>query len=82
VVNPRRIYHLPAQPDTWTEVDVDASFVLRDEDMHTKAGWTPFAGKTVFGRVERVFLRGQLAFDGMAILARPGSGRVLFQAES
>ena len=79
VENPRRIYRLPEQPETFVEVDVDARFVLRDEAMQTKVKWTPFAGMEVFGRVERVVLRGETVFAGGQVLARPGSGRVLFQ---
>jgi carbamoyl-phosphate synthase/aspartate carbamoyltransferase/dihydroorotase len=76
---PRRIYGLPDQPETGIDVDVDAHYTLRDEDMRTKAGWTPFAGMPVFGRVERVTLRGRVVYEGGAILAQPGSGQVLFQ---
>jgi carbamoyl-phosphate synthase/aspartate carbamoyltransferase/dihydroorotase len=76
---PRRIYGLPEQPQTTVDVDVDAQYPLRDEDMHTKAGWTPFAGMPVFGRVERVTLRGRVVYEDGVILAQPGSGEVLFQ---
>lgn len=76
---PRRIYGLPEQPETTIDVDVDAQFTLRDEDMHTKAGWTPFAGMPVFGRVERVTLRGQVVYKDGVLRAQPGSGQVLFQ---
>lgn len=58
-VNPRRIFGLPDQPDTWVEVDPDASYMLSNEGLHTKCGWTPFAGMTVRGRVRRVVLRGK-----------------------
>lgn len=79
VENPRRIYGLPPQPDTWVEVDVDVAWTPRDEDVRSRCGWTPFAGRQVRGRVERVVLRGQTVFDGARVLAAPGSGRVLFQ---
>jgi carbamoyl-phosphate synthase/aspartate carbamoyltransferase/dihydroorotase len=80
--HPRRIYGLPAQPDTWVEVDPDVRWELRDEEMHTRVRWTPFAGRTVVGRVERVVLRGQTVFEGGRVLAAPGSGRVLFADRS
>ncbi len=78
VENPRRIYRLPEQPETWVEVDVDAAYELRDEEMLTRVGWTPFAGRTVHGRVERVVLRGEVVFEGSEVKAKAGSGRVLF----
>lgn len=81
VENPRRIYGLPEQPDTSVDVDVDAAFVLNDAGQRTKSGWTPFAGRTVYARIERVTLRGQVVYDGEKVTARPGSGQVLFQSE-
>jgi len=80
VENPRRIYGLPVQPDTFVDVDVDARYELSDTGQHTKAGWTPFAGRPVFGRIERVTLRGRTVYDGERVLAEPGSGHVLFQS--
>jgi len=79
VENPRLIYALPEQPQTWVEVDVDTVHVLSDELTRARCGWTPFAGRHVKGRVEKVVLRGQTVFDGEQVLAAPGSGRVLFQ---
>ncbi|MBU0493161.1 MAG: amidohydrolase family protein [Chloroflexi bacterium] len=61
--NPRRIFHLPEQPDTWVEIDPAASYQLSNEGLLTKCGWTPFAGMTVRGRVQRVVLRGKLVFE-------------------
>ncbi|MBX3050520.1 MAG: amidohydrolase family protein [Caldilineaceae bacterium] len=78
--NPRRVYGLPSQPDTFVQVDVDARYELSDAGQRTKAGWTPFAGWSVFGKVEKVTLRGRVVYDGDRILADPGSGRVLFQS--
>ncbi len=79
VENPRSIYALPEQPQTWVEVDVDTVYALSDETMRARCGWTPFAGRQVKGRVEKVVLRGRTVFDGEQVLATPGSGRVLFQ---
>ncbi|MBX3015764.1 MAG: amidohydrolase family protein [Caldilineaceae bacterium] len=78
VTGPQQVYGIPSQPDTFIEVDVDASYLLRNEAMLTRVGWTPFAGMRVFGRVERVVLRGQTAFADGQVLAAPGSGQVLF----
>ncbi len=81
--NPRRIFGLPEQPDTFIEVDPEAEYIITNEQMQTKCGWTPFAGLTLTGRVERVTLRGTLVYDAAReglrekIVAQPGSGRVL-----
>ena len=79
VENPRRIYGLAEQEQTWVEVEMDKVYELDDASMHTRCGWTPFAGRTVKGRVAKVVLRGETVFEGERVLATPGSGRVLFQ---
>ena len=79
VKNPRRIYGLAEQPQTWVEVDVDKVYELHDRGMRTRCGWTPFAGRSVKGRVGKVVLRGETVFDGEQVVAKPGSGHVLFQ---
>jgi len=75
--NPRRIFGLPEQPDTYVDVDLAAAVELGSETLHTRAGWTPFAGVKVRGRVRRVVLRGVEAFRDGQVLAPPGSGRDL-----
>lgn len=75
--NPRRIYQLPAQPDTYIAVDPDTPFRLRHADQLTKVGWTPFDGHEVVGRVRRVVLRGQTVFADGVISAAYGSGHLL-----
>ena len=79
VENPRRIYGLAEQEQTWVEVDMDKAYKLDDAGMRTRCGWTPFAGRAVKGRVAKVVMRGETVFDGERVLATPGSGRVLFQ---
>ena len=75
VTNPRRIFSLPEQPDTWIEVDPDAEYEIRAADAYTRCGWTPFEGRRVRGRVERVVLRGQVAYENGKVVAAPGAGQ-------
>ncbi|MFM8322053.1 MAG: amidohydrolase family protein [Chloroflexota bacterium] len=81
VTNPRRIFSLPEQPQTWIEVDPQAEWEIRAAGQYTRCGWTPFEGWKVRGRVRRVVLRGQEAFRDGQVLAPPGSGRSLRSAE-
>jgi carbamoyl-phosphate synthase/aspartate carbamoyltransferase/dihydroorotase len=74
---PRRIFGLPAQPDTWVEVDLEARYTLRGQEMYTRCGWTPFEGRPVQGRVRRVVLRGRAVMEDGQIRAEPGFGRVV-----
>jgi carbamoyl-phosphate synthase/aspartate carbamoyltransferase/dihydroorotase len=75
VTNPRRIFGLPEQPETWVEVDENASYEIRAADMHSRCGWTPFEGKQVKGRVIRVVLRGRQAYKDGKILVEAGFGK-------
>ena len=75
VHNPRRIFGLPAQPETVVEVDPDATYQLRAADMHSRCGWTPYEGMTVKGRVERVVQRGVLVYEDGRVLGGAGAGR-------
>ena len=77
VDNPRRIFNLPEQPETWIEVDTDATWEIHAAENFTRCGWTPFEGWQVRGRVRRVVLRGQEAFRDGQVLAAPGYGRLL-----
>jgi carbamoyl-phosphate synthase/aspartate carbamoyltransferase/dihydroorotase len=78
--NPRRIFDLPRQPDTWIEVDVDHKWTVRNEEMISRCGWTPFAGWTLRGRVERVHLRGTCVYSNGKLSVTPGYGRNLAPA--
>jgi carbamoyl-phosphate synthase/aspartate carbamoyltransferase/dihydroorotase len=73
--NPRRIFNLPEQSETWIEVDPDAVYEIKAADSFSKCGWTPFEGWKVRGRVKRVVLRGQTAFKNGRVTAKPGVGR-------
>lgn len=75
VTNPRRIFHLPDQPETWIEIDPNATWEIRAAHLHSRAGWTPFEGWPARGRVVRVVLRGQEAYRDGEVLATPGYGR-------
>jgi dihydroorotase len=46
-------------------VDPGASWTVSDDDIISKAGWSPFAGRTLRGGVVSTYLRGtQIASDG------------------
>ncbi len=73
--NPRRIFNIPEQPETWIEVDMNDQYKIHAETSHTKCAWTPFEDWQVRGRVRRVVLRGQDVFKDGAVLANPGFGQ-------
>ncbi|RLF04539.1 MAG: allantoinase AllB [Thermoprotei archaeon] len=78
----------PAQllriPKGWIGVGADADFtlvnlnkkwVIRGDRLRSKAKYTPFEGFEVIGAVEKVFIRGVLAYDGGEVLVDAGFGR-------
>jgi carbamoyl-phosphate synthase/aspartate carbamoyltransferase/dihydroorotase len=73
--NPRKIFHLPEQPETWIEVDETAEYEIKAADQFTRCGWTPFEGWKVKGKVRKVVLRGRVAFEEGKILVEQGFGK-------
>ena len=75
VMNPRKIFHLPEQPETWIEVDENAEYEIKASEQFTRSGWTPFEGWKVKGKVRKVVLHGKTAFEDGRILAQVGYGK-------
>jgi dihydroorotase-like cyclic amidohydrolase len=73
--NPRRIFLIPEQPETWVEVSLDGEYEILAVNHFSRCGWTPFEGRRVRGRVSRVHLRGLDVFYNQKILAQPGFGK-------
>ncbi|RIK28054.1 MAG: hypothetical protein DCC54_00740 [Anaerolineae bacterium] len=75
VINPRKIFNLPEQKETWVEVDETAVYEIKAAEQFSRCGWSPFEGWQVKGRVKRVVLRGQVAFEDGKVLVEQGYGR-------
>jgi carbamoyl-phosphate synthase / aspartate carbamoyltransferase / dihydroorotase len=75
VHNPRRIFDLPEQANTWIEVDPDLTWQVRNEDIVSRCGWTPLAGWTLRGRVQKVTLRGKCVYNNGEFSVEQGAGR-------
>ena len=57
-------------------VDPSTQSLLTDEGVHSKAGWTPYAGRGVRGPVVSVMLRGAPVVDNGKVVTAP-SGQFL-----
>lgn len=79
--NPRRIFNLPEQKDTYIEVDMEQSWTIPSETKYCKSKWTPFASMNVKGALKRVVMRGEVVFIDGNVLAEAGSGRDVRQME-
>ncbi|EHH55450.1 hypothetical protein EGM_04662, partial [Macaca fascicularis] len=73
--NPRRIFHLPPQEDTYVEVDLEHEWTIPSHMPFSKAHWTPFEGQKVKGTIRRVVLRGEVAYIDGQVLVPPGYGQ-------
>lgn len=58
-------------------VDMEAEKTLRDEDVVSKVGWTPFAGRKVRGLPVKTFVRGRLVAEDGKPVGEPGWGEFL-----
>jgi dihydroorotase-like cyclic amidohydrolase len=79
-LNPRRVFGIADDPETYTLVDLDQSWVVEDAALRTMAKWSPFAGMRLPGRVAEVWLRGVKVFDGQDVLVADGFGTNRFGA--
>ena len=77
--NPRRIFGVPAAPDTYTLIDEDVRWEVTNDALYTAPGWSPFAGMTVYGKVREVWIRGVQVYDGENFLVDPGFGVNLYE---
>ncbi|MBT8412742.1 MAG: dihydropyrimidinase [Boseongicola sp.] len=79
--NPARIHGLPGKGDI--QIGFDADLVLWDptshntygaNDLHDNVGYNPWLGKTITGKPETVFLRGQRIVKDGALTGKCGQG--------
>lgn len=75
---PKTVFNLKVNLSNKIEVDLDSQFTIQNSQLHTKCGWSPFAGMKVKGKVQKVYLRGKKVFENGQIFAKSGSGHLLF----
>jgi dihydroorotase len=57
-------------------VDLAKEHVITNEEVLSKCGWTPYAGKKVRGVPVHTLVRGQFVFENGKVTGRPGYGRL------
>jgi len=58
-------------------VDPESRWTVRDEDIVSKARWSPYTCRTLTGRAVQTYLRGALLAEEGNLVAAPGVGRSL-----
>ena len=66
--NPKNIFNIPDQPDTYVEIDPERSYIFGESGYESKCGWSPFEGMQLFGKIENVVLRGEKLIENGIIL--------------
>ncbi len=78
--NPAKIFGIQTDPQTYIEIDENEEWTIKNENLKTKSGWSPFNGWKVKGKVKKVVIRGTTVFEKEKILAKPGFGKILHPA--
>ncbi len=56
-------------------IDLERDVEIKDDQVLSKCGWTPYAGRVVRGAVELTVSRGEIIYEGGRVVGRPGRGR-------
>uniref|UniRef100_A0AC34Q3K0 Aspartate carbamoyltransferase n=1 Tax=Panagrolaimus sp. JU765 TaxID=591449 RepID=A0AC34Q3K0_9BILA len=73
--NPKKIFNLPDQADTYIEIAMDEEWIIPDDGGHSKCKWTPYNGRKVVGKVRNVVIRGEEVYIDGNFIAKPGFGK-------
>jgi allantoinase len=66
---------LPGSDADLVILDPEKRWTVRSEEMNSSAGWTPYEGMEVKGKVETTVVRGEIVFSQGELLGKKGSGR-------
>lgn len=69
--NPKKIFNIPDQHDTYIEVNLDEKQVVGGSGYESKCGWTPFHGWQLWGKVEKVVFRGETVLENGQVTYSP-----------
>jgi dihydroorotase (multifunctional complex type) len=58
-------------------VDPQSRWTVSNQEIISKAGWSPYSGRVLHGRAVATYSRGTLAASDGRVVAEPGSGRFL-----
>ena len=75
-IGPTIVFNIP-DSDSIVEIDLKEKYLIKNKELFTKCGWSPFNGWKMHGRVKKVTMNGQVVFKNGIILSSPGSGRVI-----
>lgn len=56
-------------------VDLDRTWTITDDIVLSRIGWTPYAGRTVRGAIDRTLVRGAVVYEDGKVIGQQGWGR-------
>jgi allantoinase len=74
---PRKGQIAPGADADLVVMDPAAEWTLRGADLHSAAGWTPYEGRPMRGRVVLTVSRGRVVYDGRDVTGLPGDGQFI-----
>lgn len=85
--NPIRIFNIMnkgldiGKDADFTVIDLGREWVVKPEEFYSKAGWSPWEGRKLRGKVVKTFIRGELIMEEDEIIGKPAGRRVEVAAE-
>jgi len=78
--NPARIFNIQRKGFIKSGYDGDLVLVNLEEEYrfdktYSKCGWSPYLGRTLWGKIMKVYLRGKEVFNGEEVTAEKGFGK-------
>ncbi|MEM4137509.1 MAG: dihydroorotase [Candidatus Anstonellaceae archaeon] len=61
--------------------DPKSSWQIKEGDLYTKSGWSPYLKRTLRGKIYSTFLRGQQVYLEDRIIVKPGIGKPLIRTK-
>jgi allantoinase len=71
---PRKGHIAPGADADLVVIDPALSWTLQGAALQSAAGWTPYEGRPMRGRVRATLVRGRVVYDGEQVTAAPGDG--------
>ena len=74
---PKQCFDVLIHHNTRIIVDENEEWIVRGSQLFTKCKWSPFEGRTLKGKVKKVYIRNKLVFEDNKFLVKPGFAHVL-----
>jgi allantoinase len=74
---PRKGALMPGSDADVVIIDPQASWTVTSDTLYSNAGWSPYDGWTLRGRIARTLVRGRPVYDGSHVIGQSGYGEFI-----